>query len=115
MKRPPDFTLVFAIAMYGAERAAAEEVAGELSRSFGIEATAQQVGSWLRRLTQQECPPVKSEAWDGFHMYSLTRFGETEIANRTAGLRQVMRWMPVVPHGFRLVPDQPNQPQGEPR
>jgi hypothetical protein len=114
MKRPPDFTLAFAVAMYGAKRVVADEVAGELKRSFGIEATAQQVGSWLRRLTQQQYPPVEiDDAFAGFRMYALTRFGKTEIANGTRGLRSAMGWMPVVPPGFRIVADQPTPTEGE--
>jgi hypothetical protein len=112
-KRPPDFALVLAIALHGGHgfetharppRLTADEVAGVLRRDLGLRFTAQQVGSWLQRLARKECPAIKSRDEGGYHSYSLTRWGRTEIHNKTKGLRRVMDWMPSPPPGFELRP-----------
>ena len=109
-KRPADFALVLAVALHGGHglsgegqpRLAADEVADVLEREFGFTFTAQQVGSWLRRLSKKELPPVESENQGGFHFYWLTPWGRNEIHNKTLGLQRAMDWMYVPPEGFEL-------------
>jgi hypothetical protein len=97
-ERPPDFVLVFALALHGGSgigdsppRLAADEVAHVLRSKFGLDFTAQQVGSWLGRLARQDLPPVEAEEAEGFHFYRLTRWGKTELLNETQAFRRVLR------------------------
>jgi hypothetical protein len=110
-KRPPDFTLVLAMALHEGHglagekqppHLAADEVAITLNREFGFDFTAQQVGSWLRRLTKKDLPPIESSDEGGYHLYWITQWGRNEIDNKTKGLQRLMDWMYVPPEGFEL-------------
>lgn len=59
----------------------ADEIRGRLTR-LGFEGfTAQQVGSWLRRIEKLEAAPIESrEAW-GYRQYRATPCGETWVHN----------------------------------
>ncbi len=100
-ERPPDFVLVFALALHGGHglgsalpNLTADEVARTLEVKFGLHFTAQQVGSWLGRLSRQDLPPVESKEAEGFHFYTLTQWGRTELLNETQAFRRVMGLSP---------------------
>lgn len=83
-KRPSDFMVVLAVAMYGQQHVYADEVCGQL-KSFGFQCTAQQVAAWISRIAREDLPAVEHDPeypFGGVNAYRLTQWGWNELRNR---------------------------------
>jgi len=82
----------------------ADEVRGNLE-ALGFDCTAQQVGSWLKRVMRLDLPPIESRREWGWTSYRVTPCGETWLHNKLPSIwfaqrrsyDQMMRSMEVAP------------------
>lgn len=89
--RPKDLAVLVVMALVPREHLMADEVRGQLKR-LGFDQTAQQVGSWLARMSREEMPCVEGRTqWGGPPEYTLTRYGWTLLGNTFEAMRAVER------------------------
>lgn len=98
--RPSDLAIVVAALSFpaGKKRLSADELRVRL-RSFGFEASTQQVAAWLRRMAREECPAFEvlhnwSEGGIGGNDYAVTQYGRTWVRNTLPGIARRTELLP---------------------